>query len=166
MTRQLQCQWEGSRKDRAIWVADVLEADGLRVFLDRTNLEKHSDKTLQEAVTRSKGLVLVVDPFTFESEWVVKENEWARDSGIPIIALYDGDRYQWDQARWLVRILRPTSCTPTGSTYISTTSWISNIFPHSITQYQESFSDSHDSLIIMKKVCASQTYFKMHLGRI
>ena len=30
--------------------------------------------------------------YTFESDWVVKENEWARDKGIPIIALYDGDR--------------------------------------------------------------------------
>ena len=60
-------------------------------------------EALQDAVEKSALLVTILDPFTFESEWVVKENEWARDKGVPIIALYDGDRYQWDQARWLHR---------------------------------------------------------------
>ena len=39
----------------------------------------------------SRVLVTIVDPYTFESEWVVKENAWAEQYGRPIITLYDGD---------------------------------------------------------------------------
>ena len=135
----------------------LLEVAHIKTQTARSDLDEITMEALQDAVLKSALVVTILDPFTFESEWVVKENEWARDNGIPIIALYDGDRYQWDQARWLVRILRPISCIPTGGLYMSTTSWISNIFPNSITQYQEYFSGSHYSLIIMIKVCASPT---------
>jgi hypothetical protein len=58
-------------------------------------------EALRDAVLSSSLLVTILDPFTFESEWVEKENEWARDAEIPIIALYDGDRYRWeDVAKW------------------------------------------------------------------
>ena len=39
------------------------------------------------------------DPYTFDSEWVAKENEWATELGRPIVALYDGDRHRWGQLK-------------------------------------------------------------------
>ena len=39
----------------------------------------------------SRVMVTIIDPFTFESEWVVKENAWAEKYGRPIITLFDGD---------------------------------------------------------------------------
>ena len=36
------------------------------------------------------------------TDWVVKENEWARDKGIPILALHNGDRSR--EARAGVRV--------------------------------------------------------------
>merc|ERR1719506_579642 len=56
-------------------------------------------EALQGAVLSSSLVVTILDPFTFESEWVAKENEWARDNEIPILALYDGDRYRWEDVR-------------------------------------------------------------------
>jgi len=45
---------------------------------------------LEAAVRTSRVLVTIIDPYTFESEWVVKENAWAEQYGRPIITLYDG----------------------------------------------------------------------------
>ena len=39
----------------------------------------------------SRILVTIVDPHTFDSPWVVKENSWAEQYGRPIVALYDGE---------------------------------------------------------------------------
>lgn len=35
----------------------------------------------------------VLDPFTFHNPWVFKENLTA--AGIPIVPIYDADRYRW-----------------------------------------------------------------------
>lgn len=48
---------------------------------------------LEAAVRTSRVLVTIIDPYTFESEWVVKENAWAEQYGRPIITLYDGDTH-------------------------------------------------------------------------
>ena len=44
----------------------------------------------------SRVLVTVLDPHTFESDWVVKENRWAAEAGRPILPIYDGDRHRWN----------------------------------------------------------------------
>ena len=48
---------------------------------------------LEAAIRTSRVLVTIIDPYTFESEWVVKENAWAEQYGRPIITLYDGDTH-------------------------------------------------------------------------
>ena len=42
----------------------------------------------------SRILVTIIDPHTFDSPWVVKENAWAEQYGRPIVALYDGEPTQ------------------------------------------------------------------------
>jgi len=46
-------------------------------------------------------VLTVLDPYTFDSEWVCLENQWAREAAIPVVPLYDGDRFRWEQlAKW------------------------------------------------------------------
>jgi hypothetical protein len=45
---------------------------------------------------RGQVCVTVLDPFTFNSSWVLRENELAANAGIPIVLVYDADRYRWD----------------------------------------------------------------------
>ena len=45
---------------------------------------------------RSDVCVTVLDPFTFNSIWVFKENLLAANAGIPIVPIYDADRFRWD----------------------------------------------------------------------
>merc|ERR1719261_1965385 len=95
------CKRTDTSEDRAIWVADTLDSAGFKAWFDRSDLQEITMDKLKEAVESSHCLITILDPFTFESPWVVKENEWARDANIPIILLYDGDRYRWDQlAKW------------------------------------------------------------------
>ena len=35
-------------------------------------------------------------------QWVVQEQQWAQEYGVPIIALYDADRYRWAQLKHYV----------------------------------------------------------------
>ena len=98
------CKRTDATEDRAIWVADVLDTAGFKAWFDRSDLNTISMEALQEAVEKSVCLVTILDPFTFESEWVVSENQWARDKNIPIIALYDADRYPWDTVgKWKLK---------------------------------------------------------------
>ena len=46
-------------------------------------------------VLASRCLVTIIDPVTFNSTWVLKENLWAANAGIPIVAVFDADRYRW-----------------------------------------------------------------------
>merc|ERR1719387_2302208 len=88
-------------EDRAIWVADTLESVGFHAWFDRSDLTAITLDAIRDAVESSHVMVTILDPFTFESQWVVQENEWARDLGIPILVLYDGDRYEWGHiAKW------------------------------------------------------------------
>ena len=82
-------------EDRAVWVADVVEGHGLVPFFDRTDLTDVSKEALTDAVRRSDVLVTVIDPFTFHSHWVFMENLVAANEGIPIVPVYDGDRFAW-----------------------------------------------------------------------
>mmetsp|Transcript_55601 Transcript_55601/g.148300 ORF Transcript_55601/g.148300 Transcript_55601/m.148300 type:complete len:654 (-) Transcript_55601:255-2216(-) len=84
-------------EDRAVWVADVVETHGLRPFFDRSDLLVITEKALKKAVRSSKVCVTVLDPFTFDSGWVLQENLCAANCGIPIVVLYDSDRFAWSQ---------------------------------------------------------------------
>ena len=82
-------------EDRAVWVADVVEAHGLVPFFDRSNLNEITTKALEDAVLRSDVIVTVLDPFTFNSPWVFQENLLAANAGIPIVPVMDADRFRW-----------------------------------------------------------------------
>ena len=90
------CKRLDASEDRAVWVADVCEGAGLKVFFDRSDLTDISEEVLERSVKESRVLVTVLDPHTFESDWVVKENRWAAEAGRPIVPIYDGDRHRWD----------------------------------------------------------------------
>jgi len=90
------CKRLDASEDRAVWVADICEGAGLKVFFDRSDLTDISEEVLERSVKDSRVLVTVLDPHTFESDWVVKENQWAADAGRPIVPIYDGDRHRWD----------------------------------------------------------------------
>ncbi len=90
------CKRLDASEDRAVWVADVCEGAGLKVFFDRSDLTDISEEVLERSVQESRVLVTVLDPHTFESDWVVKENQWAAEVGRPIVPIYDGDRHRWD----------------------------------------------------------------------
>ena len=90
------CKRLDASEDRAVWVADVCEGAGLKVFFDRSDLTDISAEVLERSVKQSRVLVTVLDPYTFESVWCVRENRWAAAAGRPIIPIYDGDRHRWD----------------------------------------------------------------------
>ena len=95
------CKRTEASEDRAIWVSDVAEGEGLKVFFDRSDLTEITKEELHRSVAASKVLVTILDPYTFDSEWVCLENEWALQAGRPVIGLYDGDRFRWSQiAKW------------------------------------------------------------------
>ena len=95
------CKRTEASEDRAIWVSDIAEAEGLKVFFDRSDLTEISSAKLESCVRDSRVIVTILDPYTFDSEWVTWENEWARDAGRPVVGLYDGDRFRWEQiAKW------------------------------------------------------------------
>jgi hypothetical protein len=83
-------------EDRAVWVADVAEAMGLVPFFDRSDLIEITEPALKDAMLRTDVCVTVLDPFTFKSLWVFKENLLAVNAGIPIVPIYDADRFRWD----------------------------------------------------------------------
>ena len=90
------CKRLDASEDRAVWVADVCEGAGLKVFFDRSDLTDISAEVLERSVKQSRVLVTVLDPYTFESVWCVRENRWAAAAGRPIVPIYDGDRHRWD----------------------------------------------------------------------
>ena len=53
--------------------------------------------SLKQAVEEAAMLITILDPSTFDSEWVRAENEWARDAGLDILPFYAADRYRWDE---------------------------------------------------------------------
>ncbi len=90
-------------EDRAVWVADVAEGYGLRPFFDRSDLLEITEPALKASMLASDVCVTVLDPFTFDSVWVFKENRLAANAGIPIVCIYDADRYRWNGQldKWL-----------------------------------------------------------------
>ena len=90
------CKHLDASEDRAVWVADVCEGAELKVFFDRSDLTDISAEVLERSVKQSRVLVTVLDPYTFESVWCVRENRWAAAAGRPIVPIYDGDRHRWD----------------------------------------------------------------------
>ena len=79
------CKRLDASEDRAVWVADVCEGAGLKVFFDRSDLTDISTEVLERSVKQSRVLVTVLDPYTFESVWCVRENRWAAAAGRPIV---------------------------------------------------------------------------------
>ena len=78
------CKRTEASEDRAIWVSDISEGEGLKVFFDRSNLTEISESMLRRSVAESAVVVTILDPFTFDdSDWVRLENEVAADHGIP-----------------------------------------------------------------------------------
>ena len=88
------CKRVAGTEDRALWVVDTLEEGGLNVFFDRNDLDEISMDKLKEHVLSSAVIVTVLDPATYDSEWVRKEHEWAEAAGIPIVPFYDADLYK------------------------------------------------------------------------
>ena len=96
------CKRVAGTEDRALWVVDTLEEGGLNVFFDRNDLDEISMDKLKEHVLSSAVIVTVLDPATYDSEWVRKEHEWAEAAGIPIVPFYDADLYKWaDLSHWV-----------------------------------------------------------------
>ena len=62
------CKRTVASEDRAIWVSDVVEANGLRPFFDRSELTEISRDRLRADVQASRVLVTILDPYTFDSE--------------------------------------------------------------------------------------------------
>ena len=88
-------------EDRAIWVADVADGHSLRVFFDRSDLTEITREQLRKDVHCSRVMVTILDPYTFSSEWVCAEYEWAIEANRPVVGMYDGDRFRWEQiAAW------------------------------------------------------------------
>ena len=55
-------------------------------------------------------VVTILDPYTFDSDWVRLENAVAAEHGIPIIGLYDGDRFRASvQIRSWVKLPSPAT---------------------------------------------------------
>ena len=79
-----------------------VKSGGLRVFFDRSDLMEITQAKLKEEVQASRVLVTILDPYTFDSEWVRLEYEWA-SAGQPIVGLYDGDRFRWEQVSEVAR---------------------------------------------------------------
>jgi hypothetical protein len=89
------CKKLSESEDRAVWVADVCEAHGFLPFFDRSDLLEVTEAALHSHMRRSNIVVTVLDPLTFSSIWVLKEHYCAYNEGIPIICVYDADRYRW-----------------------------------------------------------------------
>ena len=53
-------------------------------------------ESLRQAVEEASMLITILDPSTFDSEWVRAENAWAAEAGLPTLPFYDADRYRWD----------------------------------------------------------------------
>ena len=79
----------------ACWVCDTLESLGFHPFFDRCELEEITEPALKAKMLASKVVVTILDPFTFNSSWVFKENLWAINAGIPIVPIYDANRFRW-----------------------------------------------------------------------
>ena len=73
----------------------VCESRGLCAFFDRSDLLEISEEALRDKVLASKVVITVLDPHTFNSEWVRLENEWAARAGVPIVPVFDEDRWDW-----------------------------------------------------------------------
>ena len=86
-------------EDRAIWIADVLDSSevDVKAWFDRSDLSEITMDSLKQAVEEAAMLITILDPSTFDSEWVQAENAWALAAGLPILAFYDADRYRWDE---------------------------------------------------------------------
>lgn len=96
------CKKADGTEDRALWCVDVFEEAGMKPFFDLQNLEEISREQLIKDVKASKALVTVIDPETFNSEWVLLENQTAVDHNIPIVPFYDGDRWKWNDISFWV----------------------------------------------------------------
>ena len=88
-----------ARNDKAIWIADVLDSSevDVKAWFDLSDLSEITMDSLKQAVEEAAMLITILDPSTFDSEWVRAENEWARDAGLDILPFYDADRYRWDE---------------------------------------------------------------------
>ena len=86
-------------EDKAIWIADVLDSSevDVKAWFDLSDLSEITMDSLKQAVEEAAMLITILDPSTFDSEWVRAENEWARDAGLDILPFYDADRYRWDE---------------------------------------------------------------------
>ena len=93
------CKRISGTEDKAIWIADVLDSSEAEVkaWFDRSDLGEITMDSLKQAVEESSMLITILDPSTFDSEWVQAENAWALAAGLPILAFYDADRYRWDE---------------------------------------------------------------------
>ena len=90
-------------EDRAIWIADVLASSevDVKAWFDLSDLSEITMDSLKQAVEEAAMLITILDPSTFDSEWVQAENAWALAAGLPILAFYDADRYRWDEiSQW------------------------------------------------------------------
>ena len=56
----------------------MIEGAGLRPFFDRSDLTEISMEALRASVASSAVIVTILDPFTFDSEWVAKARHIAR----------------------------------------------------------------------------------------
>ena len=81
------CKRISGTEDKAIWIADVLDSSEAEVkaWFDRSHLSEITMDSLKQAVDDAAMLITILDPCTFDSEWVRAENEWARDAGLDIL---------------------------------------------------------------------------------
>ena len=72
-------------KPRVAWLAERLQAEGLRVWFDRARIDTGEDivTAIEQGLERSRVLVLCMTQAAFESEWVRLERntDTFRDPG-------------------------------------------------------------------------------------
>ena len=67
----------------------------VKAWFDLSDLSEITMDSLKQAVDDAAMLITILDPCTFDSEWVRAENAWAADAGLPIRAFYNADRQNW-----------------------------------------------------------------------
>jgi hypothetical protein len=89
----------GQTPDYAKNIADTLQSKyGFEVFIDilRIDTADHWEQKIYDEIHRADVLILLLEPETAKSEWVQREVDFARGSGVEVLPLLMVDRRQVD----------------------------------------------------------------------
>ncbi len=81
----------------AILLKNITCVLGWNSFFDYDNIIDVSMEMLKLNVKQSVAVYTIIDKDTFDSSWVVPENETAVSEGVPIYPIYNGTDFTWDE---------------------------------------------------------------------